>query len=69
MRCVEGMEMIVKILAAIAAVLCAANCVLFTYCGFVALQQGNMENVAKSVMLVAVLTFAEVLCILELTRD
>jgi len=61
--------MIVKFLAAIAAILCAVNMVVFWYCGFVAFQQGNMENVAKSAMLVAVLAFAEILCILELTRE
>jgi len=61
--------MVVKILTFIAAVLLAMNGMLFTCCGLAALQQGNIENVAKSVSLVAVVMIAEILCIMELTRN
>ncbi len=63
------MRRLTKSLAFIAAILCGMNGVVFTYCGFVALSQGNMESVAKSVTLVGILTIAEILCILELTRE
>lgn len=53
--------MIVKILVFIAAVLGTANSLLFTYCGFVALQQGNIENVVKSVFLVLLMAVAIIL--------
>jgi len=61
--------MITKILAIIAVVLCGAASTFFTCCGLVAISQGSMENVAKSAVLVCVLTFAEILCIMELTRE
>jgi len=60
--------MIVKILCTIAAVLCAVNGTFFTVCGFIALQQGNMENVAKSVMLVLLMALTEFICIVNLNE-
>ena len=68
-RSVEGMEMIVKILACLALILCGVSSTFFAACGFAAFYQDNMESVAKSAMLVGVLMLAEVLCILELTRN
>jgi len=61
--------MIVKILLAIAAVLCTVNGTIFTYCGFVALAQGSMENVAKSAALVALMVGIEILCLVNLTNE
>ncbi len=61
--------MIVKILAFITAVLCTANCMFFTYCGFVALQQGSIEHVVKSIFLVFLMAVVIILCVLELTSE
>jgi len=63
------MNNIVKILAFIAAVLCAVCITVFMYCGFLHLQQGNMEHVAASAIIVFCLVFAFILCTLELTSE
>jgi len=62
-------EMIVKILACLALMLCAVSGTFFAACGWAAFYQGNMENVTKSVVLVVVIVLAEILCILELIQN
>ena len=61
--------MIVKILAAIAAMLLIPVIVLFAYMGGLAIIVSNMVALAKCVTFLGIMIMAEILCILELTRE
>jgi hypothetical protein len=63
------MQRLIKILTALVALLLLPNIVLLAYLGMLAAMAGDMVNLAKGITILSVLIVAEVLCILELTRN